>query len=173
MDLLQVVLLLRCEIGPQAEIAEPDDGVHGCADLVAHIGEKSALRLVGRLRGLAGTLELLGCFSTLEYAPELTADSAHELQKTLVRRQALVHEEFEHRHHEAVYLHRQAERALDAQILHELVAGKVWIRFQVRNPGRLAGLRHPSRQALSHGKFRALGHLPELLELIGIPEVPD
>ena len=86
MDLVQVVLLLRCEVGPQAEIAEADDGVHGCADLVAHIGEKSALRLVGRLRGLTGTLELLGCFSTLEYAPELTTDSAHELQKTLVRR---------------------------------------------------------------------------------------
>ena len=42
------------------QVGEPDDGVHGRADLVAHVGQEGALGPVGRLRPGAGTGELQG-----------------------------------------------------------------------------------------------------------------
>ena len=46
---VQVVTLLFREIRAQCQTRQPDDGVQGRADFVAHIGEEFGFRLVGRL----------------------------------------------------------------------------------------------------------------------------
>ena len=51
MDLADVVALLGGQRGLQREVRQPDDGVHRCPDLVAHVGEEHRLQL-RRLLGL-------------------------------------------------------------------------------------------------------------------------
>ena len=86
-----------------------------------------------------------------------------------------VHEELEHRHRlETGYFDRQAERTLDApRSFMSLLRGKFASAFRSAIQVWIAGLRNPSGQAFSNGEFGALGHLSELVELIGIPQVPD
>ena len=53
----------RCWRGravPTQQVAEPQDGVHRGADLVAHVGEKGRLGPGGRLGPIAGLLQLQG-----------------------------------------------------------------------------------------------------------------
>ncbi len=47
MDLFDVVALLRVQIGAQRQMRHADDGIHGRAQFVAHIGQKQGLGLVG------------------------------------------------------------------------------------------------------------------------------
>ena len=49
LDLLQVVALQWLEVCLEGQIAHPDDGIHGGADLVAHVGQKVAFVLHGNL----------------------------------------------------------------------------------------------------------------------------
>jgi len=54
MDLLDVVALLAVEVRLQGQVGHADDRVHGCPNLVAHVGQEVALdlgRLLGRLLG--------------------------------------------------------------------------------------------------------------------------
>ncbi len=53
-DLLQVALLLGGQLGLQGEVGHAEDGVHGGADLVAHVGQKVALGLGGGLGPVPG-----------------------------------------------------------------------------------------------------------------------
>ena len=53
-DPLQVVALLGVEFGAQGQAGHADDGVHGGADFVAHVGQKITLALVGRFGLLLG-----------------------------------------------------------------------------------------------------------------------
>ena len=59
LDLADVVELLRIEPGLQGEMGHAEDGVHGGADLVAHVGEKIALGPGRALRQLIGHFQLL------------------------------------------------------------------------------------------------------------------
>ena len=58
-------LLLAVQIGFQEQVGEAEDGVHRCADLVAHDGEEGALGSVGCLRGALGGAQLLGLSADL------------------------------------------------------------------------------------------------------------
>ena len=53
-DLFHVLALLGLQVGHQGQVGQADDGVHGGADLVAHVGQEAALGLVGRLCGFLG-----------------------------------------------------------------------------------------------------------------------
>ena len=53
-----VVALLGVQVGLQGQVAHADDGVHGGADLVAHVGQEIALGPGGGLGGGPGLLEL-------------------------------------------------------------------------------------------------------------------
>ncbi|MNF65956.1 hypothetical protein D3C84_477390 [compost metagenome] len=59
LDLAHVVELLRVEPGLQGEVGHAEDGVHGGADLVAHVGEKIALGPGRALRQFIGLFQLL------------------------------------------------------------------------------------------------------------------
>ena len=54
MNLADVVLLPRRQSGLKAEVGKTDDGVHGCANFMAHVGQKLALGLGRRLRLILG-----------------------------------------------------------------------------------------------------------------------
>src|SRR6188474_556519 len=49
--------LLGAELRVQGELRHPNDGVHWCADLVAHIGKELALGATGRFRGVLRFLQ--------------------------------------------------------------------------------------------------------------------
>ena len=53
MNLAQIVALLVVQIRSQQDLAQPDDGVHRCADLVAHVRQELALEPAGGLCLLA------------------------------------------------------------------------------------------------------------------------
>lgn len=55
--LVQVVALARRHIGLERQVTHADDGINGCADFVAHIGQKGGLGEqvhIGRHRVVAG-----------------------------------------------------------------------------------------------------------------------
>jgi hypothetical protein len=47
--LLQIIVLFGCQFGFEGQVGQTDDGIHGGADLVAHVGQKIALGLGGGL----------------------------------------------------------------------------------------------------------------------------
>ena len=53
----QVIALALAELGIECQPRHADDGVHRRADLVAHVGEESAFRLIRRDRRILGTGE--------------------------------------------------------------------------------------------------------------------
>ncbi len=53
-DPLEIVTLAVVQVRVQNQVRHADDGVHGGADLVAHVGQEGALRLVGSFRPLFG-----------------------------------------------------------------------------------------------------------------------
>ena len=53
LGLLQVIALARCQLSLQGQVTHADDGIHGRADLMAHIGEKRRLGRSGRFSLLA------------------------------------------------------------------------------------------------------------------------
>ena len=53
----QVRALLRGQFGVEREFGHPQDGVHGCANLVAHIRQEFALRSGGVLGALLGLFQ--------------------------------------------------------------------------------------------------------------------
>ena len=53
---LDVVALLRGELGVQSQFRHSQDAVHGRPDLMAHVGQELALGQVGRGRGQFGGL---------------------------------------------------------------------------------------------------------------------
>ena len=55
---LQEVALLRLQIRPQEQAGHAYDGIHGRADLVAHIGQEFRFCSGERLRSLLGDLEV-------------------------------------------------------------------------------------------------------------------
>ena len=71
----EVFALFRSEVGFQSEFGHADDAVHGGADLVAHIGEESALGTTGSA-GLGG-----GCMRPFSLQCELTVQSPGFLQR--------------------------------------------------------------------------------------------
>ncbi len=58
MDLGDIVALLGSQFRLQSEIREADDSIHRRADLMAHISEEAAFRLVRLLGGGLGLLQL-------------------------------------------------------------------------------------------------------------------
>ncbi|HTC87532.1 MAG TPA: hypothetical protein VK686_04490 [Bryobacteraceae bacterium] len=53
-------MLFAVQIGVQQDFGKPDNAVHRCADLVAHIGQKLALGVAGGFGRLLGMSQL--CF---------------------------------------------------------------------------------------------------------------
>ena len=49
---VDIFMLLGIQLGLEAKMAQPDDGVHGSADLMAHVGQKLALGFGAGLGGL-------------------------------------------------------------------------------------------------------------------------
>jgi len=70
-DGLCKVALLGVEVGLQQEPAHPDDAVHGCPDLVAHVRQELRLQAAARKGLVSGTLEL-------RLGGDAVADVVHE-----------------------------------------------------------------------------------------------
>ena len=87
MHLAQVVTLPVGEVGLETQVGQPDHGVHGRADLVAHIGEKIALGPRGRLSRILCTRQrLLGALllgNIHEYTHEPADDTVRQLKDGL------------------------------------------------------------------------------------------
>ena len=56
-DVVDIALLLWIEQGILNQMAHADDGVHGGADFVAHVGQKFALGASGGFGGFLGCLQ--------------------------------------------------------------------------------------------------------------------
>ena len=56
---LQILSLMLQGLHLEQQAAHADDAVHGSPDLMAHIGQKTALGLAGSLRGLLGFAQCL------------------------------------------------------------------------------------------------------------------
>ena len=54
LDLVEIILLFRRQLGLQGQVGQADDRVHGGADLVAHVGQEFTLGPVGRLGRVLG-----------------------------------------------------------------------------------------------------------------------
>ena len=86
----------RVEVGLQRQVRHADDGVHRRADLVAHVGEESALGLVGRLGRGAGLLRLveqargLDCDHGLGGEGSSTSSICRSLNGLTSRRQVVI-----------------------------------------------------------------------------------
>ena len=52
-----MLALLRREVGIPEQIGHADDGVHGGADFMAHVGQEITLGCVGHIRFNGGLLE--------------------------------------------------------------------------------------------------------------------
>jgi hypothetical protein len=62
-DLGQVIALPRAGVGHQCQAAHADDGIHGRADFVAHVGQEVRFHARGRLGAQHGVLHGLGAQS--------------------------------------------------------------------------------------------------------------
>ncbi len=69
--------LLRCEFGVQQQARHADNGVHGCANLVAHAGQEFALGAGG---GLCRFLRLPGALLALRQQVLVPLEFAHIVQ---------------------------------------------------------------------------------------------
>ena len=74
--------------------AVPDDGVHGGAEFVAHVGEELALGAVGRFRRVFGRAQTLLGLVALDADRHLIGDRGHCVQRGTRQRVP-----GEHRHH--------------------------------------------------------------------------
>ena len=59
LDLADVVMLARAEARLERQVRHPDDGVHGRADLVAHVGQEVGFERCGFFRKLLGAAQFL------------------------------------------------------------------------------------------------------------------
>src|SRR5262249_25595932 len=73
-----------------------DDGVHRCADLVAHVGEKFRLGLSRGLGSELGALEVGLRPLSLDELPDLNADGVERCEQALVRLPNFMAEKFHH-----------------------------------------------------------------------------
>ena len=58
-DLLHQAVLVGVQAGPRQDLGHAEHGIHGGADLVAHVGQEEALGFVGGLGGLLGGPQFL------------------------------------------------------------------------------------------------------------------
>ena len=67
------LILFTCETSFKQQLGHADDPVHGCPDLVAHVGEKPvfhASRFTSAAEGFAGGgCDLISCGTALPFSP--------------------------------------------------------------------------------------------------------
>ena len=81
MDLADIVLLFWCEIGFQRQVAHADNGVHGGADFMAHVGQEIALGLGGLLGNTLGLFDIL---HHVEHGPAGLGQFIYSALKSLI-----------------------------------------------------------------------------------------
>ena len=115
----EVSALFAREPGMEGQFRHPNDRVHRRADLVAHIGEKIALRPGGLFRLAPGRLQLPGvllqflfCPPALDELSDLAADRVEQFKDVLVRLSDLPAEELDDSDDLATAADRETKRAV-------------------------------------------------------------
>ena len=187
----QVFALLARELGVQRQLRHPHDGVHGRADLVAHVGQEVALGAGGLLRPAFGPLQFLhqlgqarGVFlfrlpgrlqllrvaaqrlfraPALDELADLAPLGGQHLQEVFVRLPDFTAEEFHDAQDLTVQHDRKAEGGVQPLPVRRQGAGAIGVLHHVGDPGRPTTGPNPSRQS---NPPRKVGLPAERVELL-------
>src|SRR5215467_59028 len=153
LDRAQVFALLAGERSAQRKLGHSHNRVHGCANLVAHVGKELALRFGRFFRDLLCGFEITciesqGCFClrALDKLADLTSDCGQQLKQLRVRLPDLWTKELEYPEHFAAEQNGKAKCTAQAFFRSHRNPREISISGHVLDPKRLGVSPNAARQ---------------------------